>query len=67
MGTEEYELANGEIVEEEIYLGKVVFDHEPKYVIGLSNRSTDLLIGTKLLENKILTIDFKNNEVTVEK
>ena len=48
LGTEEYELANGDVVEEKVYLGKVIFDGEETLVFSLSNRSQDTLIGTNV-------------------
>jgi len=66
IGTEEYELANGDIVEEKIYLGKIIFDGDEIKVISLTNRTKDVLIGTKVLKNKILKIDFKNSKVIIE-
>ncbi|MHB8279737.1 MAG: hypothetical protein ACYDIA_19085 [Candidatus Humimicrobiaceae bacterium] len=56
LGTEEYELANGEIVEEKVYIGKIVFDGDELQVFSLTNRSKDVLIGTKILKNKILKV-----------
>ncbi|MBM3707309.1 MAG: hypothetical protein FJW69_03050 [Actinobacteria bacterium] len=66
IGTEEYELANGEIVEEKVYIGKIIFDGDELQVFSLTNRSTDVLIGTKVLKNKILKVDFKNSRVIIE-
>ena len=67
LGTEEYELANGDVAMEKVYLGKVVFDGEEVLVFSLANRSRDALIGTKLLRNRILRVDFKATKVTIEK
>ena len=64
--TEEYELANGHVVEEKVYLGRVVFDGDDLQLFSLTNRSKDILIGTKLLKNKILKINFKDSKVIVE-
>jgi len=35
-------------------------------VFSLTNRTKDVLIGTKILKNKILKIDFKDSKVTIE-
>jgi len=67
LGTEEYELANGDVVEEKVYLGKVIFDGEETLVFSLSNRSQDTLIGTKLLRGRILIVDFKTAKVVIKK
>ena len=66
LGTEEYELANGDIVEEKVYLGKIVFDGDELQVFSLTNRTKDVLIGTKVLKNKILKVDFKDSKVIIE-
>ena len=66
LGTEEYELANGDIVEERVYLGKIIFDGDELQVFSLTNRTKDVLIGTKVLKNKILKVDFKDSKVTIE-
>ena len=66
IGTEEYELANGDIVEEKLYLGKIIFDGDEIEVFSLTNRTKDVLIGTKILKNKILKVDFKDSKVTIE-
>jgi len=67
LGTEEYELANGEVTIEKVYLGDIIFDGEELLVFGLANRSYDTLIGTKLLKDKILKVDFKVSKVVIEK
>jgi len=35
-------------------------------VFSLTNRTNDVLIGTKVLKNKILKINFKDLKVTIE-
>jgi predicted aspartyl protease len=40
--------------------------NEKKYTYILSNKSNDILIGTKLLINKILTINFKNKTLNIK-
>ncbi len=66
LGTEEYELANGEITIEKVYLWEIIFDGEKMLVFGLANRSYDTLIRTKLLKDRILTVDFKEDKVLIE-
>jgi len=67
LGTEEYELANGDVVEEKVYLGKVIFDGDETLVFSLTNRSQDTLIGTKLLKDRTLIVDFKTAKVVIKK
>lgn len=65
MGYEEYELANGKTFREKIYLGRVVFDGEEHDVLAIATDSEDTLIGTRLLKEKILTINFRMDNVEI--
>ena len=66
IGTEKFEIATGAIVEQEIFLGEIVFDGQrsPAYVVA--TQAQDILIGTKLLKNKFLSINFRTARVVVE-
>lgn len=65
IGTEKFEIATGEIVEQEIFLGRIVFDGQesPAYVVA--TRAQDILIGTRLLKHKILSINFRTARVVI--
>lgn len=65
-GVEEYELATGERVEQKVYLGRVIFDRKPLPVYVVTSNSEDILIGTKLLRSKKLTIDFDARVVSIK-
>jgi len=65
MGHEEYELANREIIEEEIYLGEIIFDERIYNVIVVATNSDEVLIGTRLLRDKILTVNFCSSRVEI--
>ncbi len=65
IGYEEYELANGTRFKEKIYLGRIVFDGEAHEVLVVATDSEDALIGTKLLKEKILTINFRMNMIEI--
>lgn len=65
IGYEEYELANGKRFKEEVYLGRIVFDNEKYDVFVVVTDSEDTLIGTKLLKEKILTINFSLNRIEI--
>jgi clan AA aspartic protease len=65
-GVEEYELATGERVEQQVYLGHVVFDRRPLQVYVVTSNSKDILIGTKLLRSKRLMIDFDAGTVVIK-
>lgn len=66
LGTEEYELASGEFITTNVFLGEVYFDGKYLKVYVLASESNDILIGTKLLKNKFLGINFKNNIVEIQ-
>ena len=65
IGTETYEIATGALVEQEVYLGEVVFDGERSMVYAVATNAQDVLIGTKLLRTKVLTIDFRTQRVII--
>ena len=66
IGTEKFEIATGAIVEQEIFLGEIVFDEQrsPAYVVA--TQAQDILIGTKLLKNMFLSINFRTAKVVVK-
>ena len=66
IGTEKFEIATGAIVEQEIFLGDIIFDRKrsPAYIVATA--SHDILLGTKLLEGKRLVIDFRTARVTIK-
>lgn len=66
IGTEKFEIATGAIVEQEIFLGEIVFDGQqsPAYVVA--TQAQDILIGTKLLKRKALSINFRTTRVVVK-
>jgi clan AA aspartic protease len=65
IGREEYEIATGDLVEQEVYFGEVVFDGRRSRVFTVGTESRDILIGTKLLRDKVLVVNFRNKRVTV--
>ena len=66
IGTEKCELATGAIVEQAIFLGEIVFDGQqsPAYVVA--TQAHDILIGTKLLKHKLLSINFRTARIVVK-
>ena len=66
IGTEKFEIATGAIVEQEIYLGEVIFDGRRTPVYTVATEAEDILIGTKLLRKTTLTIHFRTKRVTVQ-
>jgi len=67
LGIEEYELASGELMREKVFLGRVEIGMEKLIAFILSTNSSDTLIGTKLLKNKVLTINFADKTLKIEK
>ena len=65
IGYEAYELASGETIKDKVFLGDIVFSKTIKYTYILSNKTNDILIGTKLLAGKILSINFKTMKLQI--
>lgn len=65
VGYEKYEIADGAIIKAEVYLGEVLFDGRKRRVGILSSDSKDILIGTRLIQDKVLTVNFKTGYVEV--
>ena len=65
IGTEKFEIATGALVEQEIYLGEIIFDGKRGPVYSVSTQAQDILIGTKLLRGKIVVVNFRTAQVTV--
>ena len=65
IGTEKFEIATGAIVEQEIFLGDLIFDgrRSPAYIVATAAK--DILIGTKLLKDKILSVNFRTSRVMI--
>lgn len=65
IGYESYELASGEIIRDKVFLGDIIFCGKKQFTYILANKTEEVLIGTKLFANKILTINFKTNKLDV--
>lgn len=65
LGEEEYEIASGELMKAKVYEGTVQFDKKALTIPVTASHSGDILIGTKLLMDKLLSIDFKRKSVKV--
>lgn len=64
-GHEEYEIATGEIVEQRVYLGKILWGSQEQDVYAVTSRAKDILIGTKLLRRCRLLIDFPRKRLLI--
>ena len=67
LGIEEYELASGELMRERVFLGRIEIGTEKLVAFILSSNSSDALVGTKLLKNRMLTINFADKTLKIEK
>lgn len=67
LGIEEYELASGELMRERVFLGRIEIGTEKLVAFILPSNSSDALIGTKLLKNRVLTINFADKTLKIEK
>ena len=65
VGYESYELASGEIIKDKVYLGDVLLGGKKKYTYILSNKTDDILLGTKLFSDKVMVIDFKSKRIAI--
>lgn len=64
-GTVEIELANGTVIEEDVYGGRVYFDGQELDAEITITDAEDTFIGTGLLTGKVLLINFTTGEVIV--
>jgi len=61
-----FELGNGKVVTQPVYWGKVVFDKRTIAVEVIVSASRDTLIGTSLLSDKKLDIDYPRRSVLIK-
>ncbi|MFQ6061994.1 MAG: hypothetical protein ACE5J9_02310 [Methanosarcinales archaeon] len=66
MGSEKFELADGSIVEQEIYFGQILINNQPYFVEICLTDAEGALIGMGLLQDKIAVFDLKKNKIVVE-
>lgn len=65
-GTVEMELANGAVVEEIVHSGTIRFDGRELLAAMILTDAEDTFIGTGLLTQKVLLINFATREVTIQ-
>jgi len=66
LGIEEYELASGELMRERVFLGRIEIGMERFVAFILLSNSSDTLVGTKLLKNRVLTINFADKTLKIK-
>ena len=65
IGTDDVELANGEIVELDLFRGKIQWLGKVREVAVGATRSEDVLVGTLLFEQCVVHLDFLHGMVEV--
>lgn len=65
--TDEFELADGSTVSEDVFLGKVIFGGEEKEIFVIFTASEDSLIGASLLADHVITIDYPRRGVVINR
>jgi clan AA aspartic protease len=63
--SQKFELGDGRIVRQKVFLGQIIFDNQKLAANVLVSKSRDTLIGTALLTNKKLEIDYTNIGVQI--
>jgi len=66
VGTDLFELGNGEIVENDVFSGRIIFDERECNVLAIISTSSDILIGTSLLKTKTFLVDFVDRKVRIK-
>ncbi|OGH59936.1 MAG: hypothetical protein A3G34_05810 [Candidatus Lindowbacteria bacterium RIFCSPLOWO2_12_FULL_62_27] len=66
IGIETYELASGEKMESDTYLGIVIFGGKRRQVVAVAGSPSEVLIGTRLLDGMELRINFVSGRVAIE-
>ena len=66
VGTDFFELGNGEVVENDVFSGRVTFDEKECNVLVILSTSPDVLIGTSLLKSKTFFVDFVDRKLEIK-
>lgn len=65
IGYESYEIATGDVVREKVFVGRIRWFGRTQEVDTVASHAKDILIGTRLLEERRLTIDFHKRRVRI--
>ena len=65
-GKEKFELADGTIIEEDVFLGEIIVNNQPIPVEMTLTESDTALMGMEILLDKVATFDLRNMEVYVK-
>jgi len=66
LGSEDFKLADGSVVSEEVYIGQVIIDNMPYFVEVSLTDDEDALLGMEIIRNRVAVFDLKEMIVTVE-
>src|SRR5882672_7651676 len=65
IGYESYEIATGDVVREKVFVGRARWMRRIQEVDVVASHSRDILIGTRLLQESRLLVDFRKNLVRI--
>ena len=65
IGHELYEIATGDVVREKVFVGRVRWMRQLQEVDVVASHAKDILIGTRLLEDHRISIDFRKRHVRI--
>lgn len=63
VGQEQYELANGALVWQFVYLGSVILNRRRRVVCAVASSSDEILIGISLLSGYLCGFDYQSRRV----
>ncbi|MBI3541353.1 MAG: hypothetical protein HY073_04370 [Deltaproteobacteria bacterium] len=66
LGVKAFELANGHIVQQDIFLTTLIIGGRRFPVEATMTRSSTALVGMELIRNRIAVFNLKTNKITVE-
>lgn len=66
IGTEFFTLAGGQEIESEIFVLSIIWLGKQKLINVVASNAEDALIGTELLQNSVLHIDYVTSKVEIK-
>ncbi len=66
IGDEEYILGDGSVIQDETFEIQLLIDNVPTTVIASFTDDDEALMGTKMLENKVVVLDFVNGSIEIK-
>lgn len=65
IGNESYEIATGDVVEQKVFLGEIRWFGSPQQVYAVVSHADDILMGTRLLRQHQLNINFRTRKLQI--